>query len=119
MAREDLTPTPITQFGVVVAETAPTVDGDAIPAGRVMIQATNVGAVVENIVVQTPVTVDGLDVEELIVQVAVGDTVILGPFPIRTFGQLAGANETGGDDQGKVYVGYSTPADITRQVFTI
>lgn len=119
MARVDVTPQTITRDGLVPALTAPTVDGDAIPTGRVFVMAENVGASVESVTVRTPITVDGLDVEELIVSVAVGDTTFIGPFPIRTFGQPSGAVETGGDDQGKAYVDYSTPANFSRAALTI
>lgn len=116
MARVDVTTEEITRAGLVPTLTAPTVDGDVVDAGRVALMVTNNGAAAHTVTVQSPVTVDGLDVEELTVSVAVGDTVLIGPWPRRTFGRPAGTA-----DEGRVYVDYDTgsDADLVRTAVTI
>lgn len=116
MAREDVTTQKITRDGLVPVPTAPTVDGDVIDTGQVALYATNIGVGALDVTVQSTATQDGLAVVDLVVNVAAGDTVLIGPFPARTFGQPAGANESGGDDQGRAYVDYATPADWERAV---
>ncbi|EHR62632.1 hypothetical protein [Saccharomonospora cyanea] len=107
MARVDLTTQQVAREGLVPALTAPTVDGDVIDAGRVALMVTNNGAAAHTVTVQSPVTVDGLAVEELAVSVAAGDTTLIGPFPARTFGQPVGSA-----DAGRVYVDYDTGSDV-------
>lgn len=111
MARVDVTTQQISRAGLVPATAAVTVDGDVVDTGEVALYVSNVGASSRNVTVQTTASQDGLDVEDLVVAVAAGDTALIGPLPKRTFGQPAGANESGGDDEGRAYVDYDTPAD--------
>lgn len=113
MARVSLTAQQITRDGLVPALTAPTVDGDVVDSGLVALMVTNNGAAAHTVTVQSPVTIDGLAVEELTVSVAAGSTVLVGPFPRRTFGQPVGSA-----DEGRVYVDYDTgsDADLVRGV---
>lgn len=106
MARADVATQQITRAGLAPTLTAPTVDGDVIDAGRVALMVTNNGATGHTVTVQSPVTVDGLAVEELAVSVAAGETRLIGPFPARTFGRPVGSV-----DAGRVYVDYDAGAD--------
>lgn len=114
MAREDVTTQPITRAGLAPEQTAPTVDGDVIDVGRTALYVTNVGASAHDVTVRTPPTQDGLALAELVVSVAAGATVLIGPFPARTFGQPVGSV-----DAGRAYVDYETPADCARAVVSL
>jgi hypothetical protein len=59
------------------------------------------------------------DGEDLVVTVPDGARRLIGPFPKRTFGQPAGANESEGNDQGRVYVDYSATTSVTRAVVAL
>lgn len=107
MARESLTTQQVTRDGLVPTLTAPPADGDVIDAGRVALMVTNNGAAAHTVTVQSPVTVDGLAVEELTVSVAAGETRLIGPFPARTFGQPSDSA-----DHGRVYVDYDAGSDV-------
>ena len=96
--------------------TEPTVDGDVIDAGAVKLMVTNGSLASVNVTVQATAAVRGLDVEDLVVPVAAGQTALIGPFPKTVFGQPSGAVESGSDDQGRVYVNYSAQADVDRAV---
>ncbi len=113
MARVSVTTQTITRAGLTPSLTAPTVDNDVIDTGDVFLQVTNAAGAPINVTVQSPPTVDGLAVAELIVAVPNGQTRLIGPFPSRTFGQPSGA------DAGRAYVDYSAVTSITRGVFTV
>lgn len=121
MARVSVATETVGRDGVMPALTAPTVDGDVIDAGDVRLVVTNNGTAAHDVTVRTPLTIDDLAVEEMVVTVPAGETVYPGLFPRRTFGQPAGANESGSDDQGRVYVDYDTgsDADLVRAVVSI
>ncbi len=57
--------------------------------------------------VQTPKTVDGLAVAELIVSIAAGEERMIGPFPPGTYNQPSGA------DAGMVYVDFDVLTTVT------
>lgn len=114
MARTSVTTQQITRAGLAPVLTAPTVDGDVIDSGAVFLHVNNGSAASINVTVQSPVTVDGLAVEELVVAVAAGAFKLIGPFPQRTFGQ-----PTGSADAGRVYVDYSAQASVTRAVLKL
>lgn len=116
MARVDVTTDKIVRDGLVLAPTAPTIDGDVIDAGNTALFIENVSAGPETVTVLATATQDGLALENQITTIAAGDTALLGPWPKRTFGQPAGANESGGDDEGRVYVDYSIDTAFVRQV---
>lgn len=113
MARQSQTTQQITRDGLVPTLIAVTGDGDVIDAGEVALMVTNGGASPINVTVLATASQDGLDVEDLVVAVADGDTALIGPFPLRTFGQPAGANESGSDDRARVYVDYSVTTSVT------
>ena len=117
MARVSLTTQKITRAGLnLTAALAgpPTVDGDVFDAGAVALYVDNGSGGSINVTFRTPTVIDGLDLEELIVAVPAGESRLVGPFPKRTFGQLAGAVESGGNDAGRVYVDYSAQTSVTR-----
>lgn len=104
--------------GVAPNYTAPAVspNGDVIDAGKVMLLVKNGSGASINVTVTATATVTGLLVSNLVVPVAAAAEEIIGPFPAKTFGQPAGANQSGGNDQGRVYVDYSAVASVTRAV---
>ncbi|MBK1785135.1 hypothetical protein [Prauserella cavernicola] len=114
MARANVLTQPIVKTGVEPELTAPTVDGDVIDTGRVLLMVDNAGASPVTVTVQTPLTVDGLAVDELAVQVPAGGRRLIGPFSKTTFGR-----PTGQPDSGRAYVDYSAVADVTRGVFSL
>lgn len=118
MARVSVTTEQIVRDGLVPTLAAPTIDGDVIDSGAVALMVTNNGVGAHTVTAQSPVTVDGLAVAELIVSVAAGETRLIGPFPKRTFGQPTGAVESGSDDSGRVYVDYDagSETDVVRTV---
>jgi hypothetical protein len=114
MARVNVTTQKVTRAGLVPATTAVTVDGDVIDAGAVALWVNNASASPVTVTVQTPLTVDGLNLEELAVAVAAGTTKLIGPFPGRTFARPAGAT-----DSGRIYVDYSAQTNINRAVIAL
>lgn len=113
MARVSVTTQEVTRAGLAPSLTAPTIEGDVIDTGATWLQVTNGAGAPINVTVQSPPTVDGLAVAELIVAVPNAQTRLIGPFPPRTFGQAAGA------DAGRAYVDYSSITSITRGVFRV
>lgn len=95
--------------GLAVSFTqAVTADGDVIDSGRVMLLVNNTDSVAWTVTATTTATKAGLTVENLVVAVAAGKIEPIGPFPADVFSQPAGANASGGDDQGRVYVTYTS-----------
>lgn len=119
MARVDVTTQQVTRDGLVPVLTEPTADGDAVDCGQVALYVTNGSVSSINVTVAATAAQDGLDVEDLVVAVAAGATALIGPLPARTFGQPAGAVESGGDDQGRAYVDYSAQTDVDRAVVAL
>lgn len=95
---------------------AVTADGDVVDAGRVFIVVANGSGSSINVTVAATQTVKGLAVSNMVTAVAAGKTEIIGPFPKDVFGQPSGANGSGGDDEGRVYVNYSAITTVTRAV---
>lgn len=102
----------IDRVGLVPAMTAPTVDGDIVDCGNVAIMVDNASGGSINVTVEATATLDGLDVEDLVVPVAAGTVALIGPLPQRTFGQLSGANK------GSAFVNYSAQASVTRAIIS-
>lgn len=121
MARAIVVTQPVTRAGLVPVVAEPTVDGDAIDSGRVALYLVNLSAGVVTVTVTATAAQDGLDVVDLVVNVAAGATALVGPFPKRTFGQPAGAVESGGDDEGRVYVDYTPdpPVGLDRAAVSL
>lgn len=104
----------IVATGLQPALTAPTVDGDVIPVGNVVLVVSNSSGVSINVTIQTPAKQDGLDVAEQIVPVAAGAVAkLIGPFPAATYGRTAAP------DIGKAYVDYSAIAGVTRGLVSL
>ncbi|HEY3691255.1 MAG TPA: hypothetical protein VGL46_13265 [Pseudonocardiaceae bacterium] len=95
---------------------AVTADGDVVDAGKTQLIVTNGSGSSINVTAHATRTVKGLAVTNLVVAVAAGKTELIGPFDKDIFGQPSGANASGGDDQGRVYVDYSAITTVTRAV---
>ncbi|PXY17348.1 hypothetical protein [Prauserella flavalba] len=116
MARTSLTTQPIVKEGTTpVLAGPPNVDGDVIDTGRLFLVVDNASGASLTVAVQTPVTVDGLDLEELAVAVPDGETRYIGPLSPSTFGRPVGS-----PDAGRAYVDYTgTLTGVTRGVFAL
>ncbi|MFD4196621.1 hypothetical protein [Amycolatopsis thermoflava] len=114
MARTSVTTQPIVQTGLTPVMTEPTADGDVIDTGRVALMVTNGSGSSINVTVESPVTVDGLAVAELVVAVPAGATKFIGPFRQSTFGR-----PVGDPDAGRAYVNYSAQTDVDRAVISL
>lgn len=111
MARALRVPEKVVPTGLQPTMTAPTVDGDMIPAdGRTVLVVTNASGAPINVTAQTPRKVGGLDVAENIVPVAAGAVgKMIGPFDAGTYGRPGS-----GADPGMVYIDFSAQASVTR-----
>lgn len=115
-AKTSVTTQKITRAGLVAALTAAPAAGDVIDTGyRALVVNNASGASITVTVATTPV-IDGLALTSLAVSVAAATTAYIGPFPLNTFGQLSGAVDSGGNDQGRAYVTYSAVTSVTRAV---
>lgn len=113
MARVSQSTQQISRAGLAPVMTAPTAapsGGDIVDTGAVALMVTTTSGAC-NVTVQTPIQVDGLPLDDLVVAVAAGKTVLIGPFPTRTFGQPEGSA-----DAGRAYVDYDTVTGVTRAV---
>lgn len=119
MARRSLTTAAIERGGLVVDPVAVTVDGDVIDAGNTVLILANTGVAAATATVISTATQDGLAVADQVVNIPAGETVLTGPWPVRTFGQPDGAIESGADDAGRVYVDYSTTTSLASMVAAI
>lgn len=119
MARASQTTQTATVYKIGATLTEPTVDGDVIDAGSVRLLVVNGSISSINVTVETTAVSGQLAVEDLVVAVAAGQTALIGPFPKNLFGQPAGANESGADDEGRVYVDYSAQTDVDRAVVAV
>jgi hypothetical protein len=120
MARSSQTTQPIVKTGLVPVLTAPTSgsgNGDVIDTGRVALMVV-AGATAVTVTVETPVTVDGLDVDDLVVDVASGATALIGPFASSTFGQTTSTADVT-TDVGRAYVTYDNATTVTRAVVSL
>lgn len=111
MARLLRTVEKIVPTGLQPNMSAPTVDGDMIPAdGRSVLIVSNGSAGSLTVTAQTPATMGGLPVSEQVVTVAAAATGrLIGPFDAATYGR-----PDGGADPGMVYIDFSVQASITR-----
>src|ERR1044072_4700994 len=121
MARTSKTTQTSTDYVVVptMAAFAAAADGHVIDAGNVRLVVNNASGSSVNVTAQATAAVGALDVEDLVVPVAAGAPAGIGPFPKTIFGQPAGANESGSDDQGRVYVNVSLATSVTAAVVAV
>jgi hypothetical protein len=99
----------LTDAGLTPSWGAANTDGYAIPGdGRTFCEVKNVNGAGINVIVDIPVTVDGLAVTDKTVAVAltVGDKMI-GPFPPALYNQVTGTWV------GYVLMTFSAVADVT------
>lgn len=101
-------------LGLAPVLTGPTVDGDSIPSGAIMLEVNNASGAPITVTITTPVTVAGLAVTDGGGPVAAAGRRLFGPFPKGSFGQPADQS-----DAGMVRVDYSAVASVTRGVFTL
>ncbi|MEQ4301591.1 hypothetical protein ABNF97_09390 [Plantactinospora sp. B6F1] len=113
MARASQTTQQITRTGLEPVLTEPTVDGDIVDCGNVALMVVNGSAGSINVTVTATASQDGLDLEDLVVAVPAGDTMLIGPLPKRTFGQASDSA-----DAGRAYVDYSAQTDVDRAVIS-
>jgi hypothetical protein len=106
---------PLVLAGTVVPLTAPTVDGDVVDIGAIILMVANGSGASITVTVRSTKTVQGLTVSNNIVTVAAGTTKAI-PIPGGLFEQPAGANASGGNDQNRAYVDYSSITSVTRGV---
>lgn len=104
MARTALTVLQVARTGLTPAYTAGNVDGHSIVNdGRVCTHVKNGSGSSINVTVQTPGTVDGLAVSDLVVAVPAGQERMIGPFPPGVYNQA----------DGTVYVDLSAVTTVT------
>ena len=115
MARQSVTTQQITRSGAATTYAAPNTDGDIIDTGQVALHVKNGGSAAITVTAVTPVTVDGLGVDDLVVSVPAGGERFIGPFPRGTFGQAPDATV----GAGRVLVGYSAITSVTRAVLAL
>lgn len=104
MARTALNYQQIARTGLEAAYTAAVADGAKFANdGRMFVDVVNDSASSINVTAQTPVTVDGLAVTDLVVAVSAGESRKIGPFPPNIYNQ----------SDGMVYLDYSAVTDVT------
>ena len=111
MARTDLTVQAVVKTGVVASGGVVGIaDGHKFPnTGRTFVRVTKT-TTSGDITFQTPKTISGLAIAELVVSLAV-ETQLIGPFPTNLFNQA----------DGKVYVDYqgTEEGEFTIEVFNL
>lgn len=109
MARVLVAPQPSAAAGTALNYTAPTIDGDAVPPGCLLL-VRNGSAAPINVTVVTGGKESGLDISDIgPVPVAAGADAVFGPFlPREVFAQPSGT------EVGRVLVDYSAQASVTR-----
>lgn len=119
MARTSKTTQVAAGYAVVPALAAANALGHVIDAGSVRLVVANASGGDVDVTVSATAALGGLDVEDLVVTVATATTAWIGPFAKGTFGQPAGAVESGADDQGRVYVGFESVTSVTCGVVAV
>ncbi len=121
MARTELTVTTLTIAGITPSLTPGQADGHFFdnppaltPYGGRFAMVENTGAAPRNITFQTGATVESQAVEEVVIAVAAGVTILVGPFTPKLFNRPAG-----GADPATVYVDYdgAAPTELSIQIF--
>lgn len=109
MARTTLAVNTISRTGIDSAATlaAANAEGHYVQnGGDMFLEVLNTNASPCTVTVQTPRTVDGLAVAELTVAVAQNKRMLIGPFPVATFNQVAA-------NPGCIYVDFSAVTNVT------
>ena len=105
MARTDLTVQQIVRTGLEAVYAA--ADGSNQNAfandGRTFLRVVNGGGSPINVTIDTPGSVDGLAVSNLVVAVTNAEDRLIGPFPTNIYNQ----------SDGKVYVDWSAVTSVT------
>lgn len=104
-----------TVAGLDPSLTAPSADGDTIPAGRVLLWVVNDSGSSVTVGIPTPRTLGGLAVSDGGGAVPAGAQRIYGPFPASLFAR-ASTEEV---DPGLVWVSYSSVTDVTRALLAV
>lgn len=118
MARTEITPQTSVRTGLTPTFTAAIVDGHAFDnAGeRVYIHVKNTDASPVDVTIPTPKTVDGLDVEDMVVSVpATTGEKIIGPFPNDVYAQ----NDATLGIKKCVYIDYASTTGVTVAVIKL
>lgn len=114
MARTSVTTQPIVFAGLVPSMTAPagtgSTSGDIVDVGRNILVVKNGDVSSMTVTVETPETVDGLDIADRTVTVAAGATAYI-PLTSTHYRQPVGSA-----DAGRAYVDYSSVTSVTRAV---
>jgi hypothetical protein len=110
MARSALTAQTISRAGVKPSYTAVNSDGNYFANnGREFLHVKNGSGSSINATVQTPGTVDGLGISDLIVAVPAGEERMIGPFPSGVYNQT----------DGTTYVDWSAATSVTAAVLLL
>ena len=94
MATTPITVQPISRDGAEATYEAANEDGHTIPnSGRMFIHYLNGSAGACEVTVATPGTVDGLAIDELVVDVPAGENWSIGPFPPEIYNTEQGVTD--------------------------
>ncbi len=112
MARTSLTAQSIARAGIIhtfAAVDQPNGNQFLNVDERAFLYVKNGGGGAVNVTVPTPVTVDGLAVADLVVNIGAGVNKLIGPFPRQYYNQT----------DGMVYIDYDTGASVTIAVIRL
>ena len=82
--------------------------------GRIWLEIVSTDGSDQTVTFETPVTVDGLNLEDVVVTIPAGTTRLVGPFPTPTFNQTTPAA-----DVNKVFVNPSVSTTLKFRGFKI
>jgi hypothetical protein len=110
MARTLLSVQPVVRTGLAVSYAAADgTDQNAVPNdGRTILHVKNGGGSSINVTIDTPGSVDGLAVGNLVVAVPAGAERFIGPFPTNIYSQA----------DGNLYVDWSAVTSVTVAALT-
>lgn len=110
MARAALTVQEIDFDGLEPAYVAAEGDGNSVAnTGEQFVHVKNGSGVSVTVTVQTPATVQGIDIDEVEVAIAAGEERMIGPWPPAVYNQAGGL----------VYVDYSAVTTVTVGAFKL
>lgn len=114
MARVSVTTVPASLVGAVCTPVAPTVDGDIIDTGNVLLIVA-AGATPTTVTIRATKTIETLALANAVGTVAANTERAFGPFPASLFAQASDAAV----GPSRVLVDYSAIATITRRVVAL